>query len=581
MRTELRLLLAIGMMIGVLVITNLLFPPVPPPEVQLPPEADTTRVEETQVEAPVQDTPFAPAIPEIGVGETPAIPSQEVAEEPAGLVEEDVLGERQVVVEGPLYRFTFSNVGGRLLSARLLEFPSATREGAVELLHPEAGGALGSRLLIGQDTLDLASLLFEVEPEGGVRLEEGGPSETLRFVYRHPTHPFTYEVRYTFHPDQYIVDVHGQVEGVDADVLFTDLGTGLPFNEQRAQDEARASAYVVNHIQEGIRAFPLSRVSETVINEGPLLWTAFKSKYFLLAMLAGSGETEGGDEEAYLGGVIAREVPEENQAALTASQTVGSSGEVAFRVFMGPQEFARLSGFGADLEDVNPYGWKFFRPIVRPFVGIIMTILVFLHERLSLGYGWVLILFGVMMRIVLFPLNQKAMRAQLRNMAVQPLMKEIQAKYKDNPEKLQKEMMKLYKEHGFNPVAGCLPMLLPWPVLIALFFVFQNTIELRGVSFLWLPDLSAPDPVYVLPVLLAVSMFLLQWVSLRSMPDQNPQMKMMMYVLPGMMFFIFFGLASGLNLYYATANLATLPQQIWIAGERKKAQAKMPVSSPK
>jgi YidC/Oxa1 family membrane protein insertase len=138
-------------------------------------------------------------------------------------------------------------------------------------------------------------------------------------------------------------------------------------------------------------------------------------------------------------------------------------------------------------------------------------------------------------------------------------------------------MMKLYKEHGFNPLAGCLPMLLPWPVLIALFFVFQNTIELRGVPFLWLPDLSAPDPFFILPIFLGVSMFLLQWVSMRSMPQQNPQMKMMMYVMPIMMVVIFFNLASGLNLYYATANIATLPQQIWIAGERKKAQAKPPL----
>ncbi len=101
-------------------------------------------------------------------------------------------------------------------------------------------------------------------------------------------------------------------------------------------------------------------------------------------------------------------------------------------------------------------------------------------------------------------------------------------------------------------------MLLPWPVLIALFFVFQNTIELRGVPFLWLPDLSAPDPYFILPAFLGISMFLLQWVSMRTMPQQNPQMKMMMYIMPVMMVFIFFQLASGLNLYYATANIATL-----------------------
>ena len=154
-------------------------------------------------------------------------------------------------------------------------------------------------------------------------------------------------------------------------------------------------------------------------------------------------------------------------------------------------------------------------------------------------------------------------------MSVQPLVQEIQKKYKDNPEKLQKEMMRLYKEHGFNPLAGCLPMLLPFPMLIALFFVFQNTIELRGVPFLWLADLSAKDPLFILPVLLAISMFLMQWVSLRSLDQPNPQMKMMMWMMPIMMTFIFLNFASGLNLYYATSNLATLPQQYFIAKERQ------------
>lgn len=231
------------------------------------------------------------------------------------------------------------------------------------------------------------------------------------------------------------------------------------------------------------------------------------------------------------------------------------------------------------MEEVNPYGWKWLRPLIRPFVAITLWVLNFLHDTLSVGYGWVLVIFGVLMRVLLWPLNQKAMRAQMRNMAVQPLVKEIQTKYKDNPEKQQKEMMRLYKEYGFNPLAGCLPMLIPWPVLIALFFVFQNTIELRGVSFLWLPDLSAKDPLYILPLLLGISMFFLQFISFRSMPAMggNQQMKMMMYVMPPVFAFIFMQFPSGLNLYYATANLATLPQQLLIARERREAAGKGPV----
>jgi YidC/Oxa1 family membrane protein insertase len=436
---------------------------------------------------------------------------------------------------------------------------------------------LGTRILAGRDTLDLRDLAFEVEPADGIQLSASGGERTLRFVYRHPTHPFTYEVQYTFQADTYVIDVTGQVSGVEAELVLTELGEGIPFNEQRERDEARMAAYVVNHLQQGIRARQLNKVDGELVEDGPLLWTAFKSKYFLMALLAGGTE----EEEAYLGGALVRDGAGEHQAHVTTTQALGADGAFSNRLFLGPQEFSRLSTLGADMQNVNPYGWRFIRPVVRPFVGIVMGILTFLHENLKLGYGWVLVLFGVLMRVVLFPLNQKAMRSQIKNMAVQPLIQEIQAKYKDQPEKLQKEMMKLYKEHGFNPLGGCLPMLLPWPVLIALFFVFQNTIQLRGVPFLWLPDLSAPDPYFILPAFLGISMFLLQWVSMRSMPQTNQQMKMMMYVMPVMMVFIFFQLASGLNLYYSVANIATLPQQIWIAGERKKAQGKTPLTLSK
>jgi YidC/Oxa1 family membrane protein insertase len=569
MSTEIRFLLAVVLMIGVLVISNLMFPPVPPEEVPgyVPPDS----VPATQVEPGVgADTPV---LTEGTPGDVQGPdPLEGILGDPTPETVED--GGSALVVEGPLYSYSFSTQGARLVSAQLPNFPSSAQDGPVRLVYPGGGAALGTRLLRQSDTVDLRGITFEAQPADGLLLTEGGGSRSLRFAYNHPTLPFAFEVEYTFRPDSYVIEVENRLTGLDADYVFTDMGLGIPFNELKDRDETRAAAYVVNHLQEGIRSVLLSRVDEPRIEEGPLIWTAFKSKYFLLALMPGLVA----EDEAYLGGVIAKPTQMENQVSLAATQSLSSEGTLEYRLYAGPQEFSRLQALGSDMENANPYGWKFMRPIVRPFAGIIIKILGFLHENLNIGYGWVLILFGVMMRVVLFPLNQKGMKAQMRNMAAQPLMQEIQTKYKDNPEKLQKEMMKLYKVHGFNPLAGCLPMLLPWPVLIALFFVFQNTIELRGVSFLWLPDLSAPDPLFILPAFLGISMFLLQWVSMRSMPTQNPQMKMMMYIMPVMMVFIFFQLASGLNLYYATANIATLPQQMYIANERKKAQAKAPLS---
>ncbi|HSG48110.1 MAG TPA: membrane protein insertase YidC [Longimicrobiales bacterium] len=554
MKTEVRLLLAVGLMILVMVGTNLLFPPLEPEPGAVPPDSAAAEVtERVPGGVPGLDT-VAPGV------------SQEEVSPPAPASED--APRRQIVVESPIYRFTFENYGAALASAELLEFPSLAQGNGVVQLVPEGTRALENRLVVGRDTVELARLPFTVEPENGFTLQGSDGPRTLTFRFSNGS-GFVVELDYTFHPGSYLVEVQSRIEGVERPILFTNLGDGIAFNEADPRQEAQAMAYVGNHRSEGIAARPLNKVTEARLEEGPFRWVAFKSRYFVSVLLPGTGTEE---EEAFLGGVLASPDPAENQASVTVAHPVAVTGVTNYRVFLGPQEYATLQSLASDLEEVNPYGWRFFRPIIRPFVGMILWVLNFLHNTLSIGYGWVLILFGILMRVLLWPLNQKAMRAQMKNMAVQPLVKEIQTKFKDNPERLQKEMMKLYKEHGFNPLGGCLPMLLPWPILIALFFVFQNTIEFRGVAFLWLPDLSAKDPLYILPVFLALSMFLLQWITLRSMPESNPQMRFMMWFMPLFLGFLFLQFPSGLNLYYAVMNIATIPQQILIARERKKVQ---------
>ena len=593
MRQEARFLLAITLMILVLVTTNILFPPIPPEEVSGPEAAPAGAPAGQLDSSDVTGTPTIPfggadtggaaaAGPATGVEPTPAA-GQPAAVPSAIFGPEEVpaaLPEDTVVVEGPLYRFAWSTNGARLISAQLLEFQSfdeGREELPVELIVSGGAGALGMQLRVDAGVLDLGAEVFEVEPADGLRLNEGGEPRTLTFRYRYPDPDvtLTLQTAYTFDPASYVIGVRTEVVGVDRPLLVTSLGSGLAYNESDRGEESTIMGYVFRHLSDGIDDERLSEVDEARVQQGPLFWGALKSKYFMFALVPGR---EG--SEQYLGGLTASPAPGEDQAAVAVSQTVGNGGVVEYRIFAGPQERGMLTAFGNELEEANPYGYRWMRPVVRPVVSVVLAILNFLHRNLNVGYGWVLIIFGVMMRVLLFPLNQKAMRAQMRNMAVQPLLQDIQKRYKDQPEKLQKEMMKLYKEHGFNPLAGCLPMLLPWPVLITLFFVFRNTIQLRGESFLWLPNLSAADPLYILPVLLGASMFLMQWISLRSMPVPNPQMKMMMWIMPIMMMVIFFRFASGLNLYYATANFATIPQQYLIAKERQALREKTPVHQP-
>src|SRR2546425_43283 len=224
------------------------------------------------------------------------------------------------------------------------------------------------------------------------------------------------------------------------------------------------------------------------------------------------------------------------------------------------------------LDDANPYG-GFLQPIIQPVSVLVVNILIWMHDQLRLAYGWVLIIFGILVRLLLWPLNQRAMESSIRMQAVAPLLKQIQDRYKNEPERLQREMMKLYKEHNVNPFGGCLPMLLPMPVLFALFFVFANTIEFRGVPFLWLPDLARPDPYYIIPIVMGLSMFVLSKVGQIGVPP-NPQTKMMLYFMPAFLTLLFLNFASGLNLYYAVSNIFSIPQQYLIAQRRLRDQGK-------
>ncbi|MXX70627.1 MAG: membrane protein insertase YidC [Gemmatimonadetes bacterium] len=560
MRPEFRFFLALTLMIGVFVLTEMLFPPIRP---EAPP-LEEGAIE--SVEPPAAEVVTPPEPP----GQTPVVEEPEQDQEAA---------ERLVTVETPLYRMTFSSYGGVARSIQLLGYESFTREGPVELV-PEGQGILGGIWVagVGGDAFDLSRYAHTVTPAEGVRIAEGDGPQTLTFRYDYPGGQFFSEIRYTFSPDSYIVVVEGDLPAIERASLFVDLGPGLEINELREADDRRMMAFAGNHIDDGITSRPLARVDEPESLDGPLRWAAVKSKYFVEVILP--GRQSGGTD--FLAGIRAEEGPVVGgPLRIRVGTPVSEAGGYAYRAYLGPIERERLIAIGDDLEEVNPYGWRVFRPIVRPFVGIVLWLVRFLHESLFLSYGWVLIVIGIGIRVVMWPLNRKMMLSQVKTMAVQPLAEEIKRKYGKDPQRMQQETLKLYKEHGVNPLAGCLPMMIPMPVLIALFFVFQNTIEMRGVPFMWLPDLSAPDPFYILPVFMGASLYLTQLITMRiSGSAGNPQMKMMLYMMPILLTVLFWRFPSGLNLYYATMNLASVPQQILIGRERKRMQAAGPLKRP-
>lgn len=475
----------------------------------------------------------------------------------------------------PLYRYGFATVGGRLVSATLEQYKSMApgeRGQLAQLLRPSSN-LFGLKLILGADTVRFDRWVLNPSTTS---LQVTGP-DTLRLSASNGVQSL--QLTYSLDPDRYIIGVEGQIGGIgpNGGRLLVGMGPGLANTEADSNDNHRQLAVVTRASKAEATAFSKLKPGETTALDGPFDWVAVKSKYFVTAVLALD------TTQPRISGATATPPSTEGKHPVSAdvevSLPIRPDGRFSLQLYAGPMEYERLARIGHDFDDVNPYGWPGFRTLIRPVAVAVRWLFVWMHQNLHLAYGIVLVLFGVLVRLILWPLNQKAMRASMAMQAIQPEMKSIQERYKNDPQKLQQEMFKLYREHGVNPFGGCWPLLIPMPVLFALFFVFGNTIELRGQAFLWLPDLARPDPYYVIPVLLGLSMYALNKIGQKGMAP-NPQMKMMLYFMPIMMTVLFFPLASGLNLYYSVSNLASIPQQWMLAQERLKRKPPVPAPVP-
>jgi YidC/Oxa1 family membrane protein insertase len=224
--------------------------------------------------------------------------------------------------------------------------------------------------------------------------------------------------------------------------------------------------------------------------------------------------------------------------------------------YIGPKDHRVLNAIDVRLTDVIEYG--FFTFISRP----LFTLLQFLESMIG-NWGWSIVVMTMLIRLVLFPLTYKGMVSMNKLKELSPKIKELQAKYKGDKQKLNTHMMELYKKHGANPMGGCLPMLLQIPVFFAIYRVLQNAIELKGAPWiLWVEDLAIMDPYYILPVAMGVTMFLHQRITPTNFTD--PMQEKIMKFLPLIFTFFFVTFPAGLTLYWFTNNLFSIAQQYYV-----------------
>jgi YidC/Oxa1 family membrane protein insertase len=453
---------------------------------------------------------------------------------------------RPVEVRTPYYRLTIDPRGGLLREAELLRYDSYQREGPVHLVPP-GGAFLARRAEVGDRRIAIDSLTF-LPSEGAISLQAGDSARSLALAFESGSERIVQT--YRFDSEGYVVDYRLELGGGADGILVTGLGPRLETNEKNPREDYRQLRAVARVDGEIVSVSPGDADEDPVARGGAVDWAGLRNKYFLAILLAPADRT--------LTAVEARGAEGDSLPQLRVS--VASpirAGESVYRLYLGPQEYRRLAALNDGLDDVNQYGWSWLRWMITPFAKAIVVAMLWLHRFIP-DYGLVLILFGVAVRLVMWPLTTKSFRSIQAMQKIQPEIQRLRERFKDDPQRMQQETMKLYKEKKVNPLGGCLPNLLPMPILFALFFVFQGTIEFRGQPFLWLPDLSQPDPWYILPLLMGLTMFVSS-----KMTQTDPKMAAMTYVMPVVLTFVFLNLAAGLVLYYTVSNVLTFVQQ-WV-----------------
>ena len=382
-------------------------------------------------------------------------------------------------------------------------------------------------------------------------LDSEHPEAFLTLTLKHAS-GLEVERQFKFYYDQYLFDVETKINGAtlaDKNLSYNVLwGPGLGGAVSSQTDHIVFSGPTTFVNNERVETDPDDMESDAVRHRGDVLWAGFQNKYFAAALVPEKGVKSG----------VVKKHGDYVFVGLEL-ESVQSSAIVSHRVYAGTKELRMLEGAGHKLVRLIDYGWlgNKFAFLVKP----LLKSLQYFYNKVH-NYGWSIIIITVLIKLVFFPLTHKSFKSMKGMQKVQPYVKLIQERHKDDRQKMNEEMMELYKKHKVNPLGGCLPMLLQIPVFIALYHALFFSIELRGAPFIgWIHDLSVADPYYVTPILMGVTMFLQQKLS-PSIGD--PMQQKIMMLLPIFFTFLFMSFPAGLVIYWTVNNVLTISQQYYI-----------------
>jgi len=494
--------------------------------------------------------------------------------------------EETLVLTHEQARFIFTSHGGGVKQIELLRFPESTAPGRkadtnrIATLNTKAPvpvmALMGDSALVGDGLFNLKQTATGVRaekllPNGLFVVKEFRPTSNYQFVVNVRLENRS-DAPLTLGAQEWVIGTATPMNALDKDATTL----GVMWSDGGATHDTPKTWFDNASFMSCVTG-PKPPRTEYRGGASNLVWAAAHNQFFALAAIPPTNVVELVARSVTLPKATAAELPPDApippapvglQTALVypaLTLPAGGAHEQTFKFFAGPKEYRAIADIAAqhgnNLDALMSFGFFGF------FSKLLLLSMNGLHDLLGVGYGWAIVIITIIIKLLFWPLTAASTRSMKRMAALQPLMKGLQEKYKDDPAKLNRKMMEFWKEHKVSPLGGCLPMVLQIPVFFGFFTMIRSAIELRGASFLWVVDLSQPDtlfyvagfPVNLLPLLMGATM-LWQAKLMPPSPGMDPAQQKIMKYMPLMFMVFLYGYSAALTLYWTTQNLLTILQ---------------------
>jgi len=471
---------------------------------------------------------------------------------------------RQITVETPLYKAVLSEKGAGITSFVLKKYrATASDDSPLMNLFPENGSVDG--LLVGLTSKGngvLENALYQTNLSGDhLSLTDGSREVVFSFV---ADNGLQIEKVYRFSADSYVMDFEVRLTNGSGQPLKDSLFVALrnEFHGKKSQYGSQGPAVLVDRSLENV---PIDEIAKKNSLTGNIKWVALESRYFMTSVIPLKEQPA----TARLS-VLPNNGVEVQYVEPEYTIDPGSQLKLDFLVFFGPRSVGAVKQAGHELERIIDFGY--FDILAKPCLWLMN----YLYNIIP-NYGVAIIILTILSKILLWPLGTKSYKSMNQMKKLQPLIKEIRDKYKDDKKKMNEEVMRLHRTYGVNPLGGCLPMVVQIPVFFALYRMLDQAIELRHAPFIgWINDLSAPDRLgnfdfaipfmeapYGIPVLTLIMGATMLWQQKMTPATGDPSQAKMMMLMPVVFTFIFINFSSGLVLYWLVNNLLSIGQQYY------------------